>query len=1051
MTVGQHGLWFLSQVDARVSASYNVVMAYACSPEIDAGQLQRAWDAICSRHPLLVARVEIADFVPRFVLGECCACGVETWPGDVRETALRESATPIDFACGPLHRIKLVTNERGQAKGIVLTVAHLVFDGASADVLQTELALALSALLSGETPVFGQQPSSQQALVEIELAYMRSDEGRLELARQVRRLAGASKRSAPPLAGRRGGKREARMAAAVRKKLPTELVQSLGALAARERATTAAVHLALLYVLVWQYSGRADFTISVPVSTRDSATASAVGYLTNLGIALADVDPSQTGSSLIRAVSDQLFDLIDGARIPYPELARALKVSGEDIATLQPLIGFNVLRPRPAGALVGPAALQPISVDQQFAKDSMALDVEERDGGVCLTLLYDRDVFDAVLAEDMLEQYVALAQRLCQEPGTLIACIAVTSDAFQARLARLSQSKAPAAAAIDVIDVFDERAQTVPEAVAVHADGRSWSYAELRERANRLAHALHARGVGTEVPVAVVLPRGAASVAAMLGILKAGGVYMPLDLGQPGVRLADMLSDGQPTVVLAQRSAMSPLPSGLAGYPVLDIDEIMEDAELPLSDPDRAVLPAQLAYAIYTSGSTGKPKAVGVSLAALGGHISGCLVEYGVQKSDRVLQFAPMHLDPSIEQVFSTLCAGASLYMRCEETWSPSEMTSFIDAHGITVADIPTAYWNAYATDDFALLRSLSLRLLIIGGEAAPAHAVPITRLPFDWINAYGPTETTVTALSCTNAALDTDAAHLCIGAPVSNTCVYVLDSMLRPVPPGACGEICIAGPRLARGYLGRPALTAEKFVPCPWGRQGDRLYRTGDLGRFRSDGQVEFLGRIDDQIKIRGFRVELGEIESSLCGLPGVQSAAVVLADADDAQAQRLVAYVVAPGVSAESLRTQLSASLPSHMVPTGWLLLEALPLGRNGKIDRQALPRAPKRETSDVGYVEPTTPTEKIIAAVWADVLRLPLVGLRDNFFALGGHSLLATQIVTRLSRQLSRPVSLRTLLDAPTVGDLATKLDASPPAADLVPPPLVRQRRSNAAGPV
>jgi amino acid adenylation domain-containing protein len=584
----------------------------------------------------------------------------------------------------------------------------------------------------------------------------------------------------------------------------------------------------------------------------------------------------------------------------------------------------------------------------------------------------------------------------------------------------------------------------------VVADGVCWTFGELHGRAQRLAHALRAAGVRYECAVAVRLPRGAQQVVALLGSLLAGGVHVALDVEQPADRLQALLADTRP-VVLVTNSTLADDPA-LSALPVIRLDDL---ADAPAADFAQALprsLPAQLAYCIQTSGSTGRPKTVGVSVGALGRHIATCLRHYAITPDDRVLQIAAAHLDPAIEQTLVALCGGARLHLRGEAVWSPEELVAAVAAHGITVADVPTAYWKSFASTGFADLRRLSLRLLIIGGEAAPAATLPSPPLPFDWLNAYGPTEATVTATTWRGGSgADAGGPFLPIGRPLAHTRAYVLDECLQPVPPGVRGELFLAGPQLARGYVGMPALTASSFLPDPFGAPGSRMYRTGDLARCSEIGLFEFLGRADRQVKIRGFRVELGDVEAALHRVPGVQAAAVTTLADTAGGTTALVAYVVAPGCTLPDLRAPLALALPDHMRPAHWISMDALPIGTNGKVDLRALPAPPHAQADGADgadFAAPASELERSIAAVWCEVLQLERVGLHDNFFALGGHSLLATQIIARLGERLGRAVSLRTLLDAPSVGALSERLASESGAAAAQRPRLVRQARTAGA---
>ncbi|HEY8976611.1 MAG TPA: amino acid adenylation domain-containing protein [Burkholderiaceae bacterium] len=1049
LTAGQHGLWFLCQSDARTSAAYNVVLAQTVDGELDVDLLRRAWTRLLERHPLLGARIAVADFEPRFVVDETPRVDVVTVDGDLAAVAHAASANALDLERGPLHRVSVVRDAGGRTSGLVIAIAHVVFDGGSVAPLMRELGQAWDALARGEQMRGDAAPPSQAALAEAEAAFLRSDAGRQRVAGLVQRLAGISALPVPPIAGRAGpGGAGVHEAATCEATLPEREVARVRQLAARERTTPAAVYLAAFEILVWQYAGQASFTVGVPTSLRDETTAGAVGYLANLGILRASIEPRQTVRAVIATASAQVLDLVDDARVPFPVLVRALKKAGEEAARLQPRLGFNCQPAPPLSLRLGSASLHAVGTTQAYAKDRLALDVEEGAQTSRIALLFDRASIDASTAADMLAQFTALLAQMCDDADLPAGRLARMTAARQAGLLAACNppAGAPVLADADVVDLFERRARSTPGRPALVADGAHWNYGELHARAASLARALRDAGVRSEHAVAVRLPRGAQQVVALLANLMAGGVHVPVDLEQPADRLQALIADTRPIVLVTDGTL--PHDPALAALPAIRLDAL---ADTPADGREPAPArraPGQLAYCIQTSGSTGRPKTVGVSAAALGRHVAACIGHYAMSADDRVLQVAASHLDPAIEQTLVALCSGACLHVRGQATWSPEDLVAAIATHGITVADVPTAYWKSYADTGFAALRPLPLRLLIIGGEAAPAATLPSPPLPFDWLNAYGPTEATITATTWRGGSgVDVGQPYLPIGRPLGHTRAYVLDEHLQPMPPGVRGELFLAGPQLARGYVGMPALTAASFLPDPFGPPGSRLYRTGDLARLGEDGQLEFLGRIDRQVKIRGFRVELGDVEAALHRVPGVQAAVVTpLADAAGATSA-LVAYVVAPGCTPADLRAQLA--LPDHMRPAHWVALDALPIGANGKVDRAALPAPASAQADAAGFAAPASELERSIAAVWCEVLQLDRVGLHDNFFALGGHSLLATQIIARLAERLGRAVKLRDLLDAPSVGALAGRLASDAGAAAVQRPRLVRQARTaNAA---
>ncbi|MBN2001946.1 MAG: amino acid adenylation domain-containing protein [Anaerolineae bacterium] len=586
--------------------------------------------------------------------------------------------------------------------------------------------------------------------------------------------------------------------------------------------------------------------------------------------------------------------------------------------------------------------------------------------------------------------------------------------------------------------LFEHQANCAPDAIALAFENQELTYRELDLRANRLAHYLQKLGVGPEVLVGVCLERGAEMIVGLLAILKAGGAYVPLDQAYPQERLAMMLADSRASLVLTQAALRDRLPEGAYDCVCLDTDRDLIARE-PSAGVSSSVTAENMAYLIYTSGSTGRPKGVSIQHASVVGYVEAVIPRFGLQPADRVLQFASINFDASVEEIFATLACGATLVLRTDAMLLST--AAFLQAcrdWGLTVLDLPTAYWHMVAADLVREQVSLppQLRLVIIGGEQAlPERAA-------DWqerfgasvslFNAYGPTEATIAATLCELTTLNGKSQPLRsvpIGNAISTMRAYILDASMQPVPTGASGELYLGGTGVARGYLNRPGITAERFVPDPFGDvPGSRLYKTGDLACFLPDGQIEFLGRIDNQVKIRGYRIELGEIEAVLSRHPGLDNV-VVAAHAGANDNKRLVAYFVSgqqPAPGARDLRRFLKARLPDYMVPSFFIRLDAMPLTPNGKIDRRALP-APDEEhlESEALFVAPRTPVEATLATIWGEVLHTGQIGVNDDFFELGGDSLLAAQIVSRLIRHFSIALTPAILFENPTVAGLAAAI--------------------------
>jgi amino acid adenylation domain-containing protein len=579
----------------------------------------------------------------------------------------------------------------------------------------------------------------------------------------------------------------------------------------------------------------------------------------------------------------------------------------------------------------------------------------------------------------------------------------------------------PAGASIH--ELFEAQAARAPGAVAVVFEDESLTYAELNARANRLAHHLRGLGVGPDARVAICVERGPEMIAGLLAILKAGGAYVPLDPAYPAERLRTMLEDSAPAALVTQ----SPLAAAFAGLdvPVVELDAPAPAwAEGPETNPASAGLtPGHLAYVIYTSGSTGRPKGVMVEHRSLVNHTAWQAAAFGIGAGDTVLQRTSVSFDASVWELWTPLATGARMLLLSSDAARDPEAIGRVMAEGgVTVAQfVPTllqAVLGALPAD-----RPLPCRTLFCGGEPLSAALVQEARAAGvgEVVNLYGPTEATID--STWHPCPAGDGRPPAIGRPVANARIYVLDARGEPAAVGVAGELYVGGAGVARGYLGRAGLTAERFVPDPFsGTGGARMYRTGDLGRWRADGALEFLGRTDFQVKIRGFRIEPGEVEAVLRGCESVADCAVV-ARAETGET-RLVAYVVGEA-EAEALRAHLRRSLPEHMVPSAFVSLDALPLTPNGKLDRKALP-APELASAEKTYVAPRTSVEELLAEIWAELLRVERVGVHDSFFDLGGHSLLVMRLLTRIRSTFDLEISIRTVFSMPTLEAMAGEIE-------------------------
>ncbi|HKR21228.1 MAG TPA: amino acid adenylation domain-containing protein, partial [Pyrinomonadaceae bacterium] len=644
-------------------------------------------------------------------------------------------------------------------------------------------------------------------------------------------------------------------------------------------------------------------------------------------------------------------------------------------------------------------------LDQRAAQFDLSLTVAEVESGFEASFEYNTDLFDASTIERLYEHFAVLLESIVSDPWASVSKLQLLSSATRRQLLYdWNDTRVGFGVFACVHELIAQHAASTPDQIAVVSGAETLTYRELNARANRLAHYLRARGVGPEVPVGISLPRSAAMVICVLGVLKAGGAYVPLDPSYPKERLSFMLEDSGAALLLNKQ--------------FLDREATAIDAQSD-ADPSVVTTSENLAYIIYTSGSTGTPKGVMVQHGSLTNYISAANRAYEIVPEDRILQFAPFSFDASVEEIFACLTSGAMLVLRDGDApKSPIEFMQECRKQKLTVLDLPTAYWHELVAYLDADEWAADLRLVIIGGDKVLPdrvrrwhHSVgPDIRL----VNTYGPTEATVVATMCEGPHADVS-----IGRPVANTHAYILDEHLQPVMCGARGELCLGGANVSRGYRGDSIATAEKFIPDPFSAEsGARLYRTGDLARWRADGQIEFLGRLDHQVKIRGHRIEPVEIEAALLTHEAVGDAVVVARDEASGE-RRLAAYVVGNATALE-LRSFLTFRLPPYLIPATFTLLDVLPRLPSGKIDRRALP-SPDHFATDDSYVAPTTSTERVLCDLWAEVLKLERAGVHDNFFALGGDSILSIQVAAR-ARLAGLQLSPSQIFQHPTPAELS-----------------------------
>lgn len=1041
LTGARRRMWLLSQLRPE-SPVYNVSYRFDITGRVDADALGRALETVVARHDALRSVYLAVDGEPRQVVlapGEVRSPlqVVDLEPAardrDVDERVARESRRPFDLARGPVLRARLL-RRRAARSVLVLTVHHIACDGWSMRILYDDLAAAYAAHRDGREPALPALPRA------VEVA-RRQDES-LDAASRERLLGfwrdaldGAPRtldlltdRPRPAVPGDGGDQVSVSFAPAV--------AARVAALARRCDATPFAVLLAACQALLHRYSGQRDIVVGCPVAGRHEREAEdVVGLFVNTVALRARLSDSMTFAELVAQARDASFAALGHQKLPFDVLVDELDPRRETSA--QPL--FSVMVSAEDGEaerlVLGDLDVRGAESHTATAKFDLTFVPVLHGERLDARIEYRTELFHRATIERLGGHLRTLLAAAVRDPERAVADLPLMSSR---ELDALSQHWAgPAAPAHEgrpVHALVDDVARATPGAPAVVYGDDALSYRELDERACAIAASLRAAGVGPEVAVGVCLERCPDLVAAFLGVLKAGGVYVPLDAQLPDERLRYLVEDSAVAVVLTHAPTASRVPSCAVA---LDVNEIAAGG--PASRPEVAVTPESAAYVIYTSGSTGKPKGVVCTHGGLRNLAEAQRELVGVGPRDRVLQFHSPSFDVSVSDFVTVLCAGAQLVLATPEELLPGpDLQRTLRDRRITVADLPPVALGAMDPADLSDLHTLT-----VGGEACPLDVARRWSAGRRFFNAYGPTEATVTV---TAARFQPGAAVLPIGTPLHGVRAYVLDDRRRPVPIGVAGELWVGGAGVARGYLGDPELTAQRFVDDPFFSEG-RMYRTGDLVRMLAGGELEFLGRADSQVKVRGYRIELGEIESRLRACAGVERCAVIVRE-DAPGAVRLVAYVIGDGLRADGLRGELQRHLPRYMLPEAFVFVDDLPLNSSGKLDRRALPvPSDERPALDASFVAPRGTIEKQIAAVWRDVLGVARVGVDDNFFDLGGNSMLVAKVRARLEEELGADVPVLEFFRRPTVGLLARRL--APPAATTDAPAAPRAGREVAEG--
>jgi amino acid adenylation domain-containing protein len=1050
LSFSQERLWFLHQLAPRSSA-FNLAQAVRLRGDLDIASLGRCFGELVRRHEALRTVFRVENGAPVQVVQppaplplpvvDLAALAAPERDAEARRLATDHQALPFDLASDRLLRTALL-RFGGDDHALLLTMHHVVSDGWSIGVLVRELAALYRAFAAGEPSPLPELAVQYPDFAAWQRRVLAGETLQAEIGYWRSRLAGDPPPLRLPADRRRAGVQGFKLEGETLD-LPAELTAELHALSRRQAASLYMTLLAGWKGLLARLTAEEDILVGAPIANRNRAEVEGlIGFFLNTLLLRTDVAGNPQFGDVLGRVRETALGAFAHQDLPLEMVLQA--VHPERDADRTPFQIMFLLQNAPPAELAVPGLTFSVLDAEQRLGDlgtaafEVGLTLVERvDGrGLAASITYNGLLFDRATIARLLERYGRLLTAAVANPEHRLWDFDLLAASERSEVLAWGSAAAAVAAFVPVHRAFEQRAAAAPEALAVIAGDRRLTYGELDRRSNRLANALGDLGIGPERAVGVAIERSPELLVALLAVLKAGAAYVPLDPSYPPERLTYILEDAGAVVLLTTSSVLAAAPALGEGRA---LPLLLESGVLDEGREDRPEVEADaenLAYLIYTSGSTGRPKGVMVRHGALAGYVAGFREEHRLGPQDRVLQFASIGFDTSAEEIYPCLTSGAALVLRDDSMLvSTPDFLRACGELGVTVLDLPTAFWHEMTASlvEEAVELPPSLRLIILGGERVlPERLAAWHELGHGHVllvNTYGPTETTIVAARCELTPGLAVPGEVPIGRPVPAARAHVADPFLELAPAGVPGELCVAGRGLARGYLGRPDLTAERFVPDPWAEEpGARLYRTGDLVRWLPSADLEFLGRVDDQVKVRGYRVELREIEANL-GLHPAVAAAVVVAREDSPGDRRLAAYVVPRNgdVAAAELRAFLRERLPDYMVPVAFVSLEALPTTPSGKVDRRALP-APERlrPESDGACLAPRTEAEETIAAIWSEVLGLDRVGVADNFFDLGGHSLLLPQVMHRLRSAFQMEIPLRTLFDEPTVEGLALAVE-------------------------
>ena len=1041
LSYGQRQFWFLDRFEAG-GANFVLPKAFRLTGPLDVDALHQSLNQIVARHEILRTNFEERDGVPVQMVRPARALvlpltDLSAVPEADRlrrahELARGEAWKPLDLSTDFMLRANLL-RLAADDHILLLTTHHIASDGWSSGLMRQELAELYIAKCAGREAILPelaiqyadfaafQDQCFARGLFDQQIEYWKT-----QLAGAPELLNLPTDRPRPDRQTYRGGIESATLA--------KELTGFLKELALKHGSTLYMVLLAAFQTLLHRYSGEEDLMVGSPIAARtDFKTEPLVGLFSNVLALRANLSGDPTFVEFLSRTREATLGALEHQDVPTEKLIEQLSIkrSARHPALFQVLFQLRNLTSETVE--LGPVTLGPFDFDAGSGQFDLYLEIRERSAGLYCALNYNSDLYDASTARRILGHYQTLLEGLSAHIDQPISRLNILPDDERRQvLIEWNQTAADYSRESSMPALIRDRVESTPDAVAVVYRGQQITYRELDRRANGWAHCLRARGVGSGTLVGISVERSPELAVAVLAVLKAGAAYVPLDPQYPKQRLANMLADaGCPVVITTSALAAN---FAFEGTEALCIDQGSRYG-VGRTDvlPDIEVRPEDCAYVIFTSGSTGKPNGVITEHRSLVNNSQFIAKYIGLGSGDRVLQLNSLNFDTAAEEIFPCWLSGATLVF-WPEAKAPaiSEFVDFVDRERITLVDLPTAYWHEWASEIASHESALpsALKTVVIGGEKAIAAKLAAWNKAVGGrvrlCNTYGPTEATITSTAYDAPSDGIVAEPVPIGRPISNATLYILDRNLQPVPIGVPGELYIGGAGIARSYLNRPELTAQRFIANPFRTAPDpRLYKTGDRTRYLADGIVEFLGRNDDQVKWRGFRIELAEIEDTLAHHARLRASACVLRGETEAQPGLFVYVVPESGadVTPDELRKFLKERLPDYMLPSQFIYLEKLPLTPNGKVDRKALPVPDRTQvSSEPGHVAPRTELESEIASIWKDVLNVDGIGVHDNFFELGGHSLKVMQVLSRLQKSVHVEVPLRRVFEGPTIAEMA-----------------------------